>query len=146
MKKKWVVVAESSRARIFAVESRASPLREVDDMVNTASRLNGQELVSDDAGRTFDSHGQGGRHAMEPRTEPKETEVMQLMIDSRLDDLLESARRVGDYNDLVLISSPGFLGKLKQHLGTVTQKQISQTINKNLIHKTESEIRNYLFH
>lgn len=144
MKKKWVVVAESSRARIFAVESRASPLREVDDMVNTASRLNGHELVSDDVGRTFDSHGQGGRHAMEPRTEPKETEVMHFAHD--LGERLESARRVGDYNDLVLISSPGFLGKLKQHLGTVTQKQISQTINKNLIHKTESEIRNYLFH
>ena len=143
MKKKWVVVAESSRARIFSVESRTSPLKEVDDLINSASRLKGEELMSDDAGRSFDSHGQGGRHAMEPRTEPKETEVQHFAHD--VGERLENARRVGDYNDLVIISSPGFLGKLKQSLGGVTQKHISQTINKNLIHKSEAEIRDYLF-
>ncbi len=143
MKKKWVVVAESSRARIFSVESRTSPLKEVDDLINSASRLKGEELMSDDAGRSFDSHGQGGRHAMEPRTEPKETEVQHFAHD--VGERLENARRVGDYNDLVIISSPGFLGKPKQSLGSVTQKHISQTINKNLIHKSEAEIRDYLF-
>jgi protein required for attachment to host cells len=144
MKKKWVVVAESSRARIFSVESRTSPLKEVDDMVNVASRAHAQELVSDVQGRTFDSNGQGGRHAMEPRIEPKKLEVSHFAHD--VSERLENARRVGDYNDLVLISSPGFLGMLKQSLGNVTQKHISKTINKNLIHKSESEIRDYLFH
>ena len=81
MKKKWVVVAESSRARIFSVESRTSPLKEVDDLINSASRLKGEELVSDDVGRSFDSHGHGGRHAMEPRTQPKETEVLHFAHD-----------------------------------------------------------------
>ncbi|WP_438971852.1 host attachment protein [Methylophaga sp.] len=144
MKKKWIVVAESSRARIFSVESRTTPLKEVDDMVNVASRFKDEELVTDEPGRSFDSHGQGGRHAMEPRTEPKETEVMHFAHD--LGERLENARRVGDYNDLVLISSPGFLGVLKQSLGNVTQKHISQTINKNLVQKSEAEIRDYLFH
>ena len=143
MKKKWIVVAESSRARIFSVESRTAPLKEIDDMVNEASRLHTDELVSDVPGRTFDSHGQGGRHAMEPRVEPKKLETIHFAHD--LSERLENARRVGDYNDLVLISSPGFLGMLKQNLGNVTQKHISKTINKNLIHKSEAEIRDYLF-
>lgn len=138
MKKKWIVVAESNRARIYSVESRTSPLREIDEIVNHASHdeapINGQ----------IEGNGQGGRHPMETRIEPKKLEMEHFAHD--VSERLESARRGGDYNDLVLISPPNFLGMLKQNLGTVTQKHISQTINKNLIHKSESEIRGYLFH
>lgn len=142
MKKKWVVVAESSRARFFSVESRTSPLKEIEDMVNPGARLQGQDLTADGFGRTFDSNGQG-RHAMEPRTEPKKQEAINFA--HNVSERLENARRTGDYNDLVLIASPGFLGMLREHLGEVTQKHISKTINKNLINKTEAEIRGYLF-
>lgn len=139
MKKKWIVVAESSRARIFSVESRTTPLKEVDEIVNNVSHH--EETTN---GHSQEGNGQGGRHAMEPRIEPKKLETVHFAHD--ISERLENARRVGDYNDLVLISSPGFLGMLKQNLGTVTQKHISQTINKNLIHKSEAEIRDYLFH
>ncbi len=139
MKKKWIVVAESSRAKIYSVESRTSPLKEIDDIVNMSS-LN--DLA--DNGRDLEGNGQGGRHALEPRIEPKKLETAHFAHD--VSERLETARRVGDYNDLVIISSPGFLGMLKQNLGTVTQKHISQTINKNLIHKSEAEIRDYVFH
>lgn len=143
MKKKWIVVAESSRARIFSVESRTSPLKEIDDMVNTASRAHNQDLVSDEPGRGFYSYGSGGRHAMESKTEPKKQEIQMFAHD--LSERLETARRTGDVNDLVLISPPSFLGALKQQMGEVTQKYISQTINKNFINKSEQEIRQYLF-
>lgn len=139
MKKKWIVVAESSRARIFSVESRTTPLREIEDIVNTSPH-HGEQLN----GHSQEGNGQGGRHPMEPRIEPKKLETIHFAHD--VSERLENARRVGDYNDLVLISSPGFLGMLKQNLGSVTQKHISQTINKNLIHKSEEEIRDYLFH
>lgn len=144
MKKKWVVVAESHHARIYSVESRTAPLKEVDDVANGASRRKGDAQFVEDGDRTVDRHGLDGRHAKEPRIEPKQAEIMHFAHD--LGERLENARRVGDYNDLVLISSPGFLGMLKQHLSSVTQKHISKTINKNLTDKSESEIRHYLFH
>jgi protein required for attachment to host cells len=139
MKKKWIVVAESNRAKIFSVESRTSPLKEIDDIVNESMQ---HELNAN--GHDHEGNGQGGRQAMEPRIEPKKLDMVHFAHD--VSERLETARRTGDYNDLVLISSPGFLGMLKQNLGTVTQKHISQTINKNLIHKSEAEIRDYLFH
>jgi protein required for attachment to host cells len=136
MKKKWIVVAESNRARIYSVESRFSPLREIDEIVHHVSH-------EEPANGQLEGNGQGGRHPMETRIEPKKLETVHFAHD--VGERLENARRVGDYNDLVLISSPSFLGMLKQNLGTVTQRHISQTINKNLIHKSESEIRDYLF-
>lgn len=140
MKKKWIVVAESNRAKIFSVESRTQPLKQVDDMVHeVAGPVNGKE--SEDI---IDDPTQYGRHSMEPRVEPKKLETIHFAHD--VGERLENARKVGDYNDLVLISSPSFLGMLKQTLGNVTQKHISKTINKNLIHKSEAEIRDYLFH
>lgn len=144
MKKKWIVVAESSRARIFSVEGRSRPLKEIDDMVNDASRAHDLDLASDTTGRTFDSNGLGGRHAMEPRLEPKQVEALHFAHD--VCERIDHARKAGDCNDLVLVSSPGFLGLLKQTLDAVTKKHVSKTINKNLIHKTEAEIRNYVFH
>ena len=139
MKKKWIVVAESNRAKIYSVESRTSPLREIDEIVSAAS------LHDDDLhGVPPEGNGQGGRHPLVSRIEPKKLETVHFAHD--ISERLESARRDGDYNDLVLISSPSFLGMLKQSLGTVTLKHISKTINKNLIHKSESEIRDYVFH
>lgn len=139
MKKKWIVVAESCRARIFSVESRNSPLKEIDAMEYDPS-LNGEVAIAAD----YRAEGhQGGRASMDPRMEPKEVEALHFAQD--LGERLETARRGGDYNDLVLISPPGFLGMLKQHLGNVTHKYVSKTINKNLIDKKESEIRSYVF-
>ena len=143
MKKKWVVVAESSRARIFDVVSRTEPMKEIDDLVNVASREHDRDLTSDVPGRAFDTNGLGGRHSMEPHTDPKKQEIAQFA--QFVGDRIEKARRVGDCNELVLISSPEFLGLLRQKLDGETQKHISKTINKNLIQKSEAEIRAYMY-
>ena len=134
MKKKWIVVAESCRARIFSVESRNSPLKEI-DAVDQYSLMKNMAVLDDEL--------PSGRSSMEARLDPKEVDALHFAQD--LSEHLENARRTGDYNDLVIISSPNFLGKLKQCLGAVTHKCVSKTINKNLIHKREADIRRYLY-
>lgn len=142
MQKTWVIVAESSRARFFSIVNRISPLAEIEDMINAASRFHDKDLTSDLPGRTFDSAGQN-RHAMEPHTEPKKQEM--IVFAQKVGERIQAARKAGDFDELVLISSPGFLGLLRQTLDDVTKKHITKTINKNLAQKTEAEIRGYLF-
>lgn len=138
----WVVVAESSRARIFSVVNRISPLSEVEDMINAAARSHERDLTSDLPGRSFDSGGQG-RHAMESHVDPKKNEVM--VFARKVGERLEAARKTGQFDELYIISSPEFLGILRQNLDDVTKKHVTRTINKNLVQKDEAQIREYLF-
>ena len=142
MLKTWVVVAESSRARIFTVVNQVSPLEEIESIVDIVARSHERDQTSDRPGRSFDSFGRG-RHAMEGEVDPKHQAAIQFAKD--LSDRLELAQIEGKYEAIVLIASPAFLGVLRQCLGENTKKCITKTISKNLVRKNEEAIRKYLF-
>jgi len=71
-KETWVVVANSSLARIFKLEKNQI-LIETEILEHPQSRLHNQDLVDGKPGRTYDSIGPG-RHAMEPTSSPKHNE------------------------------------------------------------------------
>ncbi|MEX1200344.1 MAG: host attachment protein [Methylophaga sp.] len=140
MKQKWIVVAESSRARIFAVDSKNQPLIEIDDLVNPASRVQNHDLVADRPGR----HSRGSsQHALEPHSDPQKLQAQRFA--QSLSDRLEAGRVGGDFNDLVIVAPSGFMGLLRQQIGHTTQKHISHTLTKNLIQKSEAQIRDYIY-
>ncbi|RKZ78862.1 MAG: host attachment protein, partial [Gammaproteobacteria bacterium] len=56
MKSIMVVVADSSRARIFTTDSPSSPLNEIETMAHPEGRMHEQNMVSDLPGKDF---GQG---------------------------------------------------------------------------------------
>ena len=58
-----VVVADASRARFFTAANKTAALIEMRDLVNTASRLSDQDLVTDGQGSVVDSTGHG-HHTM----------------------------------------------------------------------------------
>jgi len=63
----------------------------------------------------------------------------------RIADRLELVRAKGEWEQLILIATPEFLGVLRQQLSAKVAKLVSKTIDKNLVQKTEAEIRQYLF-
>jgi protein required for attachment to host cells len=142
MSKIWVVVAESSRARILAVENRVSPLREVEDLMHPEARVKEQNLISDRPGRMLNSSTEG-QHLFEEPTDPRQHEAR--IFAKRVADRLDQARVKGECGQIVLIAAPEFLGMLRQELNSQTMKLVGKTLDKNLIHKTEQEIRSYLF-
>lgn len=142
MQKTWVVAAESSRARIFSLENRIAPLRAVDDLSNPVARTHERDLISDRPGRSFDSGGEG-RHSMEPQVDPKHHEAVAFA--KRINERLEQGRTKGDFEELILIAPPEFLGILRQNLNGNTVKHVTKTIAKHLVQKDETEIREYLF-
>lgn len=140
MKQKWIVVAESSRARIFAVDSKHQPLIEIDDLVNPASRVMNHDLVSDRPGR----NARGGtQHVMVPHSDPQKNEAQRFA--QSVSERLEAGRISGDFNDLVIVAPSGFMGMLRQQIGHTTQKLISHSLTKNLIQKSEAQIRDYIY-
>lgn len=137
-----ILVAESARARLFASDGRRSSLSEVEDLTHSESRLQASELTSDLPGRVFDSAGQG-RHAMEEAVDPKRREAEAFA--KLLADRLESSRRAGEFERLVLVAAPRFLGMLRGNLSDPTRDCIAREVSKNLVREDIETIREAVF-
>jgi protein required for attachment to host cells len=140
MQKKWVVVAESSRARIFETMGFNQPLREIQDLAHPEGRLPARELKSDRPARIFRGREQE-KHPVSPHVEPRRQEAINFA--RQIADLLENAGAKGEYNELILIAAPEFLGILRENLNPATEKRVVKTVNKNIVHQDEATIREY---
>ena len=130
MKSTWIVVAESARARIFTMSEIGAKLQEITDLSHPESRLHDTELTSDLPGRAFDSQGQG-RHAMEPATDPKEREARAFAAE--IARHIERGRHQGNFDRLVLIAPPKFLGRLRAELTKPARDALVGELDKNLV-------------
>ena len=85
----WVVVADSSAARIFDAPSATGPLVEIESFAHAEGRLHERDLRTDEPGTTKDRAGYA-KHGIEPRTNPKEHEAT--VFARMLADTIEHAR------------------------------------------------------
>lgn len=139
--KYWVVVAESSHARIFHCNKAGDALEEETALVHPESRLHAQDIHSDLPGRTFDSGGEG-RHAMSPDTDPKRHEAE--VFARELIAHIESARTHGKFKELILAASPAFLGLLRERMSSALRQKVIHTVSKNLVHEDKAVITRQL--
>ena len=137
----WILVAESSRAKLYARESRVAPLTEIEDMVHTEGRLHEGDLVSDRAGSDGGSVGQG-RHVMDDKITARQQE--NIGFAKQLASRLNSARGEGAYDKLVLIAPPAFLGLLRDNLSKEVMSSVSKQIDKNLVRQSAEVVREHL--
>lgn len=138
----WVVVADSSRARIFKAETALGPLQELAALAHPEGRLHAQDLTSDLPGRAFDSSGLGGRHAMEQNIDPKENEALKFA--RQIAEYLENGQNENQFTKLVLVAAPKFLGYLRQSLSDRVVELVSWEIDKNLVQQNAEDIRRHL--
>ena len=141
MNSTWLVVADNSRARIFCMESRTSPIEEIKSIVHTEARLHEQNMTSDLPGRGNGSAGAGG-HAYQDEVSPKEQE--NINFSREVANELDSARKENKYKQFVLVAAPEFLGNLRNQLNAQTQKLVCFELAKNLSHLNAAEIRKHL--
>lgn len=140
MSKTWVVVAESSRAKIYELDKKNAPLKELQGFAHTASRSHEHNLTSDVPGRVNNSTH--GSHKLSNHSSPKAHESVEFarIIGGHLDE----ARNRGEFDKLIIMSPPGFLGHLRKELSNETSKHIVSEIDKNLVRHHTSEIQAHL--
>ena len=134
----WIIVADSSRARIFSMADVRSPLSEITDMLHPASRVREHNIGSDRQGRTFDSKG-SGRHAKEGDVSIKKQEAIN--FSKEIAAYLDIERNKNRFEKLVLIAPPEFLGLLRKELSNSTKQRISREIGKDLTQRDAEHIR-----
>ncbi|NBB91604.1 MAG: host attachment protein [Gammaproteobacteria bacterium] len=129
MNKYWIVVADASRARLFARRKKFSPLEEVESLVHPESRLRRQDLVSDRPGQVQESRTPG-EYAAEEGTDPKEVEAQTFARE--LARRLHEAHAAGEFEHLVLLAEPHFLGQLRKRLDGRTASAVVARVAVNL--------------
>lgn len=140
MSKIWVLVTDSSTARILTADSSVGPLVEQETMTHPEARQHERELTSDRPGR-----GKGNsdsRHNMELSTDPKDQE--NIYFSKRIAERLREADNHGEFDTLYIVAAPALLGTLRQHLKNNINKKISGELSKNLAHLPVEQIRQHL--
>ena len=131
MQKTLIVVADKSRARLFSIDSPKGPLRELEDFVSPRARMHGNQRPKEREHHTIPPP--------EPDQYPEAVEFAGELA-RRLDD----GRQQGEFERLLLVASPDFLGTLRKKLSRATAKLVDRSLDANLTHLDADDIRKHL--
>lgn len=139
----WVLVADEAKARFFRYQARKETLDEFETLAHPARRLQTSDLVEDKPGRVFDSAGDG-RHSMGQPTDPHEQEARRFA--RQIADKLDLARSHNEYDSLMVVAAPAFLGMLRDTLSLEVRKRVAHEAAKNVVHMGREDILRQLPH
>lgn len=141
-----VVVADQSEARYYELEEPADSWRLVRRTMHPQAHMRDRDLVSDRPGRVFDhANLAGGRrgsvahHATGGERSPRKVEALKFA--RQIAGELDTERRHGDYDRLVLVSGPSFLGLLRASMPKTLQAVVALEVAKDLVHCADKVIR-----
>ena len=138
METQWILVAESACARLFVRAAPRGDVREIERFDHPDSRKKGHELETDRSGGVDQSHG----HALSDSREKGAGQRIEAdTFARRLADHLQTARGRNEFEQLVLIADPRFLGMLRDHLDDVTLDCVIASVDKNLVSEPVDRIQ-----
>lgn len=141
MQKKWILVADSSRARVFEADEQLV-LSEVAHFDHPEGQAQNRELVTDAHGRYF---GRGERyegHIAEPAVTATQHE--QQLFSRTVTGFVNQAVLQHEYETLWLVAPPAFLGLLRSDLHKEAQKRVQREIGKDISRLKPHEVADYL--
>lgn len=136
MAKTWILVANASQARIFFRNGIKQELTLVKELLHPESRMKNAELVTDRAGYM---QGTGNGHgSKQPQTEPKQNEALHFA--QELAQELNSGRCSQQFERIILVAPPSFMGLLGEKIDTQTAKLIDSRIGKDYTQSDEKSL------
>jgi protein required for attachment to host cells len=133
-----IVVANQGRARFFDWRNRRSACRLTGELTDPLARLHNRDFNSDRPGRVFDRastpgrrRGAVGHHAATSELSPRKIEAQRFA--QRIVLQLERGRRRQDFDGIVLVAGPPFLGLLRRALTEPLRKMVRAEVPKDLV-------------
>lgn len=111
---------------------------EISDFVNAEARVPGHDRAHAPPSRVHDRFGDG-RHAMQSHTLPQDKAAARFA--GTLQSVLDRGRIAREYQNLVLIAPPRFLGVLNAAIGEELGDFVTLRIAKNLTRRKPEAIR-----
>jgi len=136
-----IVVADQAEAIFYDAPSLEARPTEVGRISDPIAHQHDRELASDRPGRSYESVG-GARHAIERENDPRWQEAVRFArrISCRLDDAL----RKGEFDELIVVAGPPFLGLIRSELSRPARERVVHEIRKDLVHGPVEALRKHL--
>lgn len=134
----WVLTADGAKARLFAADAPIGPLEERETFANPEGRAKQRDLKTDRPGATSPRMGRG-RRATEPDVSPREHALRQFA--KLLVDHLEAGRTGNDFERLVLVAAPAFLGLVRDQMSAPLKSLVSLELDKDFVALGAAELR-----
>lgn len=142
-----IVVADQGDARFY--DRAGAALRPAGTLENPAANLHDRDLKSDRPGRVFDRapaagqrRGTVARHAAGGERSPRKRAAE--LFAKRIARTLSAAARAGDFDGLVLVAGPAFLGLLRAALPKHVKAVVIAEVAKDLVHLPKTALRAHL--
>ncbi|MGB5265629.1 MAG: host attachment protein [Polyangiales bacterium] len=139
----WILVAHEGGARLFANDGIGNGLALVESIDHPKGRARDRDLASDRPGRSFRKNSGDPRRASMGQSESPHERVVS-DFSRELADKLRQARVQNQFDRLVLVAPPRFLGLLRSSLDGPTSQLIIGTIHKDLATSNEAELIQHL--
>jgi protein required for attachment to host cells len=137
----WVLVTDSSEARIYSARNLRGELELVETLTHEASRLHARDLGSDVPGRVHDRFGPG-RHSLDQGQKLKSAEKQR--FGREIATCLAEAQRQKKFDRLVVMAGPAFLGILRDCFSKPVAETVIAEISKDLVAHDVAAIRAHL--
>jgi protein required for attachment to host cells len=137
----WILVANSSRARLFERGARGGALKLLREFRHPESRERPEDLVSDQPGHVNIGFGRNPS-VYEPPTSPKRNTQQRFALELARE--LERGAAQGRYEALIVSASSPFLGMLKKRLASQAKARLRRTLDKDYTTASARQLAGYL--
>ena len=144
-----IVVADQSEARFYDMEGHGAPMQPAGQLSDPLAHLHDRDLKSDRPGRKSDHapiqagrRGATAHHGVGSDRKPRRHEAA--LFAQKITDEVAAAQRADQFDRLVLVAPPAFLGLLRKALPAALREAISAEVAKDLVHEPPSAVQAYL--
>jgi protein required for attachment to host cells len=142
-----IVVADQGEARFY--DRAGANLRAAGAIENPAAHQHDRDFKSDRPGRVFDRapaagqrRGSVARHAAGSERSPRKRAVE--LFAKRIARELSAGARAGDFDRLMLVAGPAFLGLLRAALPKHVKSAVVAEVAKDLVHLPKTALQAHL--
>ncbi len=140
-----IVVADQGEARFYDAEPPEAALHVSGRLLDPSARVHERDLVSDRPGRVFDHAPTAGtrRGAMAHHDTGGERSARRdaaVVFARRIAEQLEQAHQHGQFERLVLMANPRFLGMLRRTLPMELERCVVAEVHKDLVHQSDQVV------
>ena len=137
----WVLIADGGHAKVLETQGAGSGLEAQADMVMSADLPRTHDILTDRAGRSFESQGHT-RHAKAIPTDPHRE--LKRAFAKKIGKVLESKLAEGRFDRLVVIAPPSALGDLREALPKKVRAKVAGEVAQDLVKTPKSRIWSHL--